>query len=119
MNKLRRWLIYKLGGLTVDGIQYKEVVNEYWDKVHVSKSLYISPCDYMEKNAESIERELATQIGEELLRKGCVFFGGPYKDRDELRIGADCTALKLHTRQSYHMPNRLVFKGDTQHVQES
>lgn len=112
MNNLRRWLIHKLGGFTIDDIHYKDVVEEYWDKVHVSRSLYISPCDYTKENAESIEHELANQIGTELLRQGCILFQGPFKDHDELRISAMCNSLKLHKRESYNCPNRLVFKEE-------
>ena len=112
MNNLRRWIIRKLGGFTIDDIHYKDVVEGYWDKVLVSGSLYISPCDYTKENSESIERELANQIGAELLRRECIFFQGPFKDHDELRISAMCASLKLHERESYNIPNHLIFKEE-------
>ena len=114
MNKLRRWIIHKLGGFAIYDIQYKEVVKDYWDKVHVSRSLYIAPSDYTMENAESIERELASQIGEELLRQNCILFDGPYADGDELRIRADCPALRIRDPKSYSAPSHLVFKEEAQ-----
>ena len=112
MNKLRIWLIHKLGGIVLGDIKYKVAVEDYWDKVHVSKYLYISSEDYAKENAESIEHELARLLAEEMLKKGCVFFYGPHKDHGDLCIGAGCTALKLRERTSCHYPDHLVFEED-------
>ena len=113
MNKLHIWLIHKLGGIVLGDIKYKEVVEDYWDKVHVSASIYVSPENYTKKHAGPIEHELAHLLAEEMLKKGCVFFYGPHKDHGDLRIGAGCTALKLRERTSCHYPDHLVFEEAT------
>lgn len=110
MNKIRVWLIHKLGGIVLGDIKYREVVNDYWDKVYATASIYVSPENYTKKHAGPIEHELAHLLAEELLRKDCVFFHGPYKDHGDLHIIAGCNVLKLHERESYNSPNHLVFK---------
>lgn len=113
MSRLRRWLIHKLGGFTTDGIRIRGEIGGYWDKEFIDHTLYIHPDDYTKENAESIERELANQLAEKFLKKECLFFMGPYKDHDELRITACCTALRLHERKPHHLPNHLVFEEES------
>lgn len=112
MNKLRRWIINKLGGFTIDNVKFKEVVDGYWDKEFIRATLYISPSDYTKENAESIEQELTRLLSVELLKRGCVMFNGPYKDHDDLRIEALCNALRIHRRTSYNFPDHLIFEKE-------
>ena len=116
INKLRRWIIQKLGGFVADGIVVKGEIPGYWDKVPISRSIYVSPSHYTKDFADSIEQELASQIACELLRKNCIYFATPYRDHDELCIHATCSALTIHDGKSYHMPNHLVFKEDIENV---
>ena len=110
MNKLRKWIINKLGGFTIDDVKFKEVVENYWDKESVNATLYVSPSKCTKEYAKSIELELARLLGVEFLKRGCIWFSGPYKDNDDLRIQACCIGLKIHERTSCHWPDHLTFK---------
>lgn len=110
MTRFRRWLIYKLGGFTTDGIRIRGEISGYWDRVFIDHTLYIHPDNYKKEHANTIEHELANQLAMKLLKKDCIFFQGPYKDGEELRITASCNALKLHERKPHQIPNHLVFE---------
>lgn len=112
MNKFRKWLIEKLGG-TVQFVpredQWTLFKSDYWNEKCVHSRIYIPKELYNDDTVSDIERELATNIGKEMLNNGLLFFTDTTvgDDTDSIQVFCQANALTLKVRSDSHMPSRL------------
>lgn len=110
MDKFRKWLIHKLGGYTEMKGGISGFLSEYWDATNIKYTMYIDPADYTDATKDDIEREMATQIGLELLRRDLLSFsthGNIFLDHGDQRIYCMINVLKHKDRGSGMMPPHL------------
>lgn len=114
MKKFREWLIRKLGGYTEQTGGISGYSSRHWSATNVSHTMYIDPEHYTDAAKDDIEREMATQIGLELLRRDLLSFsthGKRFLDHGDQAIYCMINVLKMRKREPYMMPPHLK-KGD-------
>jgi hypothetical protein len=114
MDNFRKWLIQKLGGYTEMKGGISGFSSEYWKAENVSHTLYIDPKHFTDAAKDDIEREMATQIGLELLKRDLLSFsthGNIFLDHGDQRIWCMINVLKHKTRDPGMRPPHLK-KGD-------
>lgn len=111
MNRFSKWLIRKLGGVVVEDLcDYK---SDYWEREHLSKTLYVSSEHYTDAAMDDIERELAENIGKEMLRRDLLCFSVNHiHDHGDVPIHCYANVLKIKNSAPYHMKPHLRNKGD-------
>lgn len=109
MNKIRKWLIHKMGGIVRED-EWCTFKSDYWKEQSVSTSLYIPRESYNEKTVPDIERELVNKLCQELLEKELLSFYDSHKADVYGDYWVTCQANMLtfkNGRQKYHMLPRL------------
>ena len=111
MNKFRKWLIRKLEGIVQD--DWVPFHSDYWERQRISCTLYVPSECYTDAAKDGIERELAENLGKELLRRDLILFSrNSIPDNGDVPITGYVNALGLKKRMPYHMPNHLQREGD-------
>lgn len=114
MNKIREWLIHKLGGYVLD--PYDGKPKDYWVNRHIEQSIYVSKEHCKPEYIDNLENELADRLVKRLIEGEYIGF----RVYDEpgfsghVLIYGGVNILDLKEHHSYNTPRHITFKEEVE-----